>query len=405
MISHENISKIGIGTYKMTNNIINHKKAIEYALESGVNLIDTASNYQNGNSEILVGNAIKRFREDVFIISKAGYIQGDDLKVYSKNLNSNKTIKINDRFYYSLNVSFFRKQVESSLKRLSTDYLDGFLIHNPEHYFDIKKENKEYIYSHIQEACVFLEGLVDEGLIRYYGISSNVLPQGEIDLKKIVENNCFQNFRLAQFPYNLVENQATTKKDNESLVDFCKTRDIKTFGNRPLNTKYDSKVLRLADYSDDYSNINFKEEEALFEDFLSKIKNQLEKYGETSPLESFTPIQFFIQNRKKIANPEAVNRAVKSHLLPFVKMLKFSDSSTEKTVIKLSEYWVLYSKKYITERSKELKEKLKLDGVIKNNDSRKISVIACENYLSNGIDHVLVGMRKKKYIDDLLSLV
>ena len=86
-------------------------------------------------------------------------------------------------------------------------------------------------------------------------------------------------------------------------------------------------------------------------------------------------------------------------------MLKFSDSSIEKTVIKLSEYWVLYSKKYITERSKELKEKLKLDGVIKSNDSRKISVIACENYLSNGIDHVLVGMRKKKYIDDLLSLV
>ena len=368
-------------------------------------MIDTASNYQNGNSEVLVGNATKGLRENVFIISKAGYIQGDDLKIYSKSLNNDKTIKINDNFYYSLNKSFFRKQIESSLKRLRTDYLDGFLIHNPEHYFSAESNNRNEIYSHLSELCFSLEGIVQEGLIRSYGISSNVLPQSEIDLKKILKDNCFPNFKLAQFPYNLAENQATNKKDNESLVDFCKIRGIKTFGNRPLNTKYNGKVLRLADYSDEYSNVNFKEEEILFEDFLSKIKNQLEKFGETSTLESFTPIQFFIQKRKKIANPEGVNRAVKSHLLPFVKMLKFSDSSIEKTVIKLSEYWVLYSKKYITERSKELKEKLKLDGVIKSNDSRKISVIACENYLSNGIDHVLVGMRKKKYIDDLLSLV
>ena len=53
MILHKNISKIGIGTYKMTNNIINHKEAIEYALEKGINLIDTASNYQNGNPILL----------------------------------------------------------------------------------------------------------------------------------------------------------------------------------------------------------------------------------------------------------------------------------------------------------------------------------------------------------------
>jgi aryl-alcohol dehydrogenase-like predicted oxidoreductase len=405
MINLHELSKVGIGAYRMTSANTEHTAALEYALEKGINLIDTASNYQFGNSEKLIGDTIKNIRKNIFLISKAGYIQGSDIHTYSSSLNNSKTTKINDKFYYSIDTSFLKKQVEASLNRLNTDYLDGFLIHNPEHYFDVKKENKEYIYSHIEEACVFLEGLVAEGLIRYYGISSNVLPQGVIDLKKIVENNCFINFRLVQFPYNLVENQATSKKANESLVDFCKTRGIKTFGNRPLNTKHDNKVLRLADYSDEYLNINFKEEEALFEDFLSKIKNQLQKYGEVSPLESFTPIQFFILNRKKIANPEAVSRAVKSHLLPFVKMLKFSDSSIEKTIIKLSEYWVLYSKKYITERSKELKEKLKLDGIIKNNDSRKISVIACENYLSNGIDHVLVGMRKKKYVDDLLSLV
>lgn len=405
MINPDEISKLGVGTYRMSIDNSEHIAALKYALDQGINIIDTASNYQFGNSEKLIGDVIKNVRDDVFLISKAGYIQGNDIRTFSSLLNKTKTTKINDNFYYSVDTTFLRKQIEASLSRLNTDYLDGFLIHNPEHFFSLKKDNKKYVYKYIEEACVLLEDLVSEGLIRYYGISSNVLPQGEIDLKRIIKKEYFQNFKLAQFPYNLIENQATFRKSDMSLVDFCKAREVKTLGNRPLNTRYDGKVIRLADYSDEYSNANFKEEEILFEDFLSKIKSQLEHYGETSPLESFSPIQFFNQNRKKIANPEAVKKAVRSHLLPFVSMLKFSDSKIEKMVFKLTEYWVLYSKKYITERSKELKEKLKLNGIVKNNDGRKISVIACENYLHKGIDHVLVGMRKKKYVDDLLSLV
>ncbi len=405
MIDFTKISRLGIGTYKMTINDNNHQKAFEYALGKGINLIDTASNYQFGNSEKLIGSMLKGMRKKVFLISKSGYIQGDDIKSYSYMLSSPRTIKISDNFLYSINSSFLEAQIIASLKRLNTDYLDGFLIHNPEHYFDIINKNQPYIYEHLTEACEFLESMVKKGVIRYYGISSNVLPTNGIDLSKILSNNDFPHFKLAQFPHNLVENEAIKKGQDDSLIGFCRKNKIKTFANRPLNTKYQGKVLRLADYYDEYLDIDFKEEEVLFQKFLKNIREQLLKFGEISPLENFTPIQFFIKNRKNIANPEAVKKAINSYLIPFVKQLQFSDSSIEKMIYRLSEYWILYSKKYITERSGNLKNKLKFEGVIKKNDNRDISLIACENYLNSGIDHVLVGMRKKKYVDNLLNLL
>jgi hypothetical protein len=52
-----------------------------------------------------------------------------------------------------------------------------------------------------------------------------------------------------------------------------------------------------------------------------------------------------------------------------------------------------------------LKNKLKQEKIIKKNDDRDISLIACENYLNEGLDHVLVDMRNKKYDYNLLDLI
>ena len=54
MIALDNISRIGLGTYRMS--LMNNKDihTLHYAVKSGVNLIDTASNYENGNSELLM---------------------------------------------------------------------------------------------------------------------------------------------------------------------------------------------------------------------------------------------------------------------------------------------------------------------------------------------------------------
>ncbi len=402
------ISKIGLGTYRMSLRNPEHIQSLKYALDNGINLIDTASNYQLGNSEKLIGKVLdKKERKSAFIISKAGYVQGEDIIKFSNILNSSRTIRINNSFLYSIAPEFLEAQVYASLKRLNTDYLDGFLIHNPEHYFDVENKNQKLLNEHIGEACMFLESLVKKGTIKQYGISSNILAKKTIDLSKIANNyNNFPNFKLLQFPFNLIENEASLKiNGSETLIDFCKKNKITTFGNRPLNTSYNSKVIRLADYSDDIISVDFKKEELLFDRFLDLIQKQLLKFGEKSKLEDFSPIKFFIVNRMNIANPEAVHRAIDSHLLPFVGQLQFSDNMINDIIKELREYWLLYSKRNITQRAYQLRNSLVSSKIINESDKRNLSIIACEKYIESGINHVLVGMRKKKYIDDLLPLV
>ena len=77
----------GFGCYRVDDSIVEHHKALEYALENGVNLIDTSSNYANGGSEKLVGNVIRKITSrnrnktnEIIVVTKGGYLQADNLK-------------------------------------------------------------------------------------------------------------------------------------------------------------------------------------------------------------------------------------------------------------------------------------------------------------------------------------
>lgn len=98
---------LGIGTWYMGDSSSAHKEEIEcirYAIDNGVNLIDTAEMYGNGNSEYLVGEAIKGHdRDSLFIVSK----------VLPSNAGRNRIFQ----------------SCENTLKRLGTDYLDMYLLH------------------------------------------------------------------------------------------------------------------------------------------------------------------------------------------------------------------------------------------------------------------------------------
>lgn len=98
---------LGIGTWYMGDSSSARKEEIEcirYAIDNGVNLIDTAEMYGNGNSEYLVGEAIKGYdRDSLFIVSK----------VLPSNAGRNRIFQ----------------SCENTLKRLGTDYLDMYLLH------------------------------------------------------------------------------------------------------------------------------------------------------------------------------------------------------------------------------------------------------------------------------------
>jgi len=407
MIALENLSRIGIGTYRMSIKNDTHFKTLDYAVDNGVNLIDTASNYINGNSERLIGCYVKQNKRDkIFIISKAGYIHGNDLETFSSHLNHHSCIKVQEDFYYSFEKTFLEKQIKSSLTKMNTDFLDGFLIHNPEYFLSESNLHKNEFYDQLNESLHYLEDLVKNGTIRYYGISSNKLPTREVNIKRVLEKRKdLPNFKLLQFPYNLNENEAVTNSTNGNLIDFCRENKILTFGNRPLTTTYKNKVLRIADYSDEIAKVDFQEEQKLFDDLILQLSARLNDFDPKAKVTDFRPINILIEKRKEIANPEAVDKIVYGNLLPFIGQLQFENHNSIVSLIeKLTFYWKAYSKQLISKRANILMEELVSNNILEKKDKRDFSLIACEKYLKDGINHILVGLRKSEYVDKLKPL-
>ncbi|MFV0233932.1 aldo/keto reductase [Empedobacter falsenii] len=397
MINLENISKIGIGTYRMSIDNEDHKEALECAIDYGINLIDSASNYQNGNSEQLIGKIIdKKTRKKVFIITKAGYIQNNDLYKLSL-IKPDQTIKINDNFYYSIEESFISLQIKQSLERMNTEYIDCFLIHNPEHYFDIANEFQSEIDNHLINIFNFLESLVKLGTIRYYGISSNNLPNpfsNKFSFEKLLElKNNFPHFKFIQFPYNLVESEASVKLYNGySLIELCKQNNLKCISNRPFNTIYEGKTLKLINSFINFDEIDEERELELFNSLLKIIQEKLNNIGEVTLVEKFTPIMFLVENRKQIGNEEALDKVIKNYLFPFLKKLDLFDKNTLNLVYLLKREWLLFIKINNNYRLSILKDKMEI------NDEENLTKYLSSMYLEKGIDHILMGLRKKAYL-------
>jgi aryl-alcohol dehydrogenase-like predicted oxidoreductase len=94
------VSPIGFGGYRISAQIETHRQALKLALSSGCTLIDTSTNYGDGQSEILIGEVIQEMvssqklkREDLTIVSKVGYVQGDNLTLLSKEKSAVSPLK------------------------------------------------------------------------------------------------------------------------------------------------------------------------------------------------------------------------------------------------------------------------------------------------------------------------
>ena len=141
------VSEIGFGTWQLGNKKdwkgASREEGIELvhqALDLGCNFFDTAPNYGSGNSEKILGAALKDKREDVVISTKFGHFPDGSVD-YDADL--------------------IRGSVENSLEELQTDYLDSLLLHNPP--FEALKGDTDHFD--------VLEELKEEGKIKAYGAS------------------------------------------------------------------------------------------------------------------------------------------------------------------------------------------------------------------------------------------
>lgn len=180
---------IGQGTWEIEGSRAAERRAVEAlhaGLDLGMNHIDTAEMYGNGRAEKLVGEAIAGRRDEIFLVSK----------VLPTNADFDGTLRACER----------------TLKRLGTDHLDLYLLHwrgrHP-----------------VAETIRALERLIDEGQIRFAGVSN-------FDVEDVEEAQAgLRNHRLAcnQVLYHLRE-----RGIERHLIPYCQEQQIAVVGYTPF---------------------------------------------------------------------------------------------------------------------------------------------------------------------------
>ena len=241
-------SRIGLGTWAIGGWLWGGSdegesiRTIQASMDLGINLIDTAPVYGFGRSEKIVGKALSlsKRRSEAIISTKAG-LEWKDGKIFRNSARSR-----------------IMKEVEESLQRLETDYIDIYQVHWPD---DLTP---------FEETARAMEDLYKEGKIRVIGVS-NYSPH-QMDLFRQVAP-----LHTTQPPYNLFEREI-----EDDLLPYCEKKGISTLcygvlcrgllsGKMRADTKFEG---------DDMRQIDPKFHLPLFEGYLGAIQS-LDQYAKS----------------------------------------------------------------------------------------------------------------------------
>ena len=167
---------------------------IKHALDLGINFIDTANTYSSGTSEEYLGRAIKRniARDKVILATKVYFNEGH------------------------LSKTAIEREIEGSLRRLGTDYVDLYIIHR----FDYSTP--------IEETMAALHHLVQSGKVRALGASAMYGYQF-YNMQLVAKQNGWTTFVSMQNHYNLLY-----REDERELIPVCKQFNVSLTPYSPL---------------------------------------------------------------------------------------------------------------------------------------------------------------------------
>src|SRR5467141_942845 len=148
-------------------------RMVKLALNHGINFIDTADVYSLGESETLLGNALKGIRQEIVLATKVRLPM-------SENFNRSGATRVN-----------ILREVEGSLKRLQTDYIDLYQVHG----WDSNTP--------LEETLRTLDDLVRQGKVRYIGLS-NFMSWQAATAVMLQERLGLEKYVTAQMYYSLV---------------------------------------------------------------------------------------------------------------------------------------------------------------------------------------------------------
>lgn len=242
------LSSLGLGTYlgqpdEKTDAA--YTAAAVAAVESGINVIDSAINYRFQRSERSIGAALQQLatkgfsREEIVLCTKGGYLTPDgsmpaDPNQYffreyiQQGIFSAKDLAAGS---HCMTPQFLKDQLGRSLKNLGVECVDVYYLHNPE--TQLSEIPKAEFLQRVRAAFEFLESAVEAGEIRFYGLATwngfrqDPRARDAMQLAEIAQiaqeiAGGIHHFRFVQLPFNLGMPEALTL-GNQMLRERART--------------------------------------------------------------------------------------------------------------------------------------------------------------------------------------
>jgi aryl-alcohol dehydrogenase-like predicted oxidoreductase len=375
------MSNFAFGTYRVSDLNPQHIEALKEAIDSGITMIDTSSNYMDGSAERAISMVLKNLDEDIV----------DDIEIISK-------------YRVTQNLE---EQLSLSLERLELDCIDCYLIEYPEELLvesskkNINKDDAlDNLYAKLFDAFLDLELAVKNKKILSYGISSDAFSLDSSseyfvpyeDLLTLAQDaadeikNKTHSFSTIQLPVNILE------LGGLKAATYAKKNQLRVIANRPLNAFKDNLMYRLADYDESreyYHHLNELMEvcdnqqlKSLY-NLLEQLDEKKHKYGWIGDYESFLSTQIIPHMKKAL---EGLKNSDELDLL-----LKYIDM-----------FLTEYKKMVAYECSLSTRVALK-DNLSECNTSLQEYALSFLLQKEN-IDFIAVGMRKPSYVNEIVAL-
>lgn len=460
-------SRLGFGGYRIDSDEPEYRDALMKALREGCNLIDTSTNYTDGDSERLIGSVVGELirkgelrREEMILVSKIGYVQGENLKRAQAREQAGtpypEMVKYGDGIWHCLHPEFLAVQLDRSLDRLEIETLDICLLHNPEYFLsdavhrgagDLDQLRARFD-ERLEKAFAYFEAQVAAGRLRYYGVSSNTCTAEPTDpeatsLSRMLEaakaaavraGRTTHHFRILQCPMNLFEAGAlltpnTGPDRTQTVLELAGKEGIAILVNRPLNAmprKDRGGMIRLAEPPADAPAVPFEAQQErvahLEEEYRRDLAPQIRHGGQgLAPAEYFRWAEELLRIRPLVQNLEHWEQIEGQMIAPHLNQVlrALAQHLTGET----GDRWQAWRERYLPQLL-ALLEEMRREAARKSRENTNAIARAIDPLLPEerrretlsrkalwvlastpGVTCVLNGMRTRAYVEDSLGIL
>jgi aryl-alcohol dehydrogenase-like predicted oxidoreductase len=419
------VSRIGIGGFRFSDSLF-----VRRMIENGFNLLDSSSHFKAGNSEILMGKAIKSLdrREEIVLSTKAGFMLNPMSKKYPN------MIQVKQQHYHCISPPFLQDEITTSLQRIGVDSIDIFMLNNPERILS-GGVSEGALFEMIHQAFHHLDLEVARGRIASYGVASNSihLPSAmdHISMQKILDLNP-KHLSAIQYPFNLYEKDAIEEglDGSPSLAEICSANKIFQMTQRPFVSITPKGVRKLVTTDLEMSEMEINQLATSQFEVLTEMEVDLgmmlgSDEVELSLISKFVVAQIIAQNLSRLVeNSMAAELYFKRDIIPslekdILELEEYAKSLEDSTIPTFLQSWIPRYKKeaiklldsvkqvalwHLNRSNMELNEILGLRA--HRDTSLAVNALSvCLSSTASFPSSVLVGMDQEQHLRDALEAI